>query len=198
YATGLKLNYLSMNCQGNQQDNPEKEKCQKLMNEIKQDLNNSIEKIRDFISATALNRIELDDLHANLDQLIRQCNQSPGIEIELLFKNSPYTTGYLSPEKSTQIYYIVQEAVCNILKHSEADKAEVLLEGRHDLLYITVTDNGKGISIDSLNQQRHFGILSMRERTERIGGQLVIQQNSKGTRIELQVPWEGETNDRQD
>ncbi|NLP44310.1 MAG: hypothetical protein GX351_06750, partial [Peptococcaceae bacterium] len=42
YATGLKLNYLSMNCQGNQQDNPEKEKCQKLMNEIKQDLNNSI------------------------------------------------------------------------------------------------------------------------------------------------------------
>ena len=198
YATGLKLNYLSMNCQGNQQDNPEKEKCQKLMNEIKQDLNNSIEKIRDFISATALNRIELDDLHANLDQLIRQCNQSPGIEIDLLFKNSPYTTGYLSPEKSTQIYYIVQEAVCNILKHSEADKAAVLLEGRHDLLYITVTDNGKGISIDSLNQQRHFGILSMRERTERIGGQLVIQQNSKGTRIELQVPWEGETNDRQD
>ena len=102
----------------------------------------------------------------------------------------------MSPETSTQVYYIVQEAVCNILKHSEADKAEVFVEGQHDNLYITVTDNGKGISIDSLNKERHFGLLSMQERTDRIGGQLSIQQNLKGTRIELKVPWEGEANER--
>jgi len=195
YATGLKLDYLSKNCKSNQLDNPEQTECQRLMREIKQDLNSNIEKIREFISATALNKIEMDELHSSLDRLIKQCNQNPGIKIDLLFKNSPYT-GYLSPETSTQVYYIVQEAVCNILKHSEADKAEVFVEGQHDNLYITVTDNGKGISIDSLNKERHFGLLSMQERTDRIGGQLSIQQNLKGTRIELKVPWEGEDNER--
>ena len=182
YAVGLKIEYLEMNRNG--------DKTRDLFKEVKNDLNNIINKTREFISSTALDIIECEDLKDNLEQLVQKYNENQKIKINLKCKISPYIIGHLSPEKSTQIYYVIKEAITNVIKHSEANYVNILLEGRYDLLYITVIDNGKGFSLKDINPQKQFGVSSMKDRTERVGGIFVLEKTKKGTRIELKIPWE--------
>lgn len=182
YAAGLKVEYLSMNKNG--------DKTRDILEEVKRDLNDTIDKTREFISSNALDFIELEDLSICLKQLIQKYNVSQDIKISLKNEISPLNLGQLSPEKSTQIYYIVQEAICNITKHSKASCANVMLKAKGGFLYIDIVDDGIGISIENLNSDKHFGISSMKERTERVDGFFNIVRLKNGTKIELKIPWE--------
>jgi len=182
YSVGLKIEYLSKNKNG--------DRTKDILEEIKKDLNDTIKKTREFISSNAIDELECEDLEYNLEQLVQKFNQNQSIKINLNCKICLYSIGHLSSEKSTQIYYIIQEALTNVIKHSEADYANVLLEGRHDFLYITVIDNGKGISPKNLNSQQKFGIQSMKERTKLAGGLFAIEKIKNGTQIRIQIPWE--------
>ena len=182
YAVGLKVEYLSLNKDG--------DKTRDILGEIKSGLNNTISKTREFISSTSLDKIECEDLKCNIEELIAQLSGTQNIRINLNCKVSPYMIGHLSPEKSTQIYYIIQEALSNVIKHSGANQVDILMEGRYDLLYITIEDNGKGFSTDAVNPLKQFGIASMKDRTERIGGVFIIKKVKTGTLIELKIPWD--------
>lgn len=182
YAVGLKIEYLSYG------GNPDK--TNSVLDEVKHDLGNAICKVREFISSSTLDKIQCEDLKDNIGQLVQKFNQSQPIKINLHCKISPYTSGYITPEKSTQIYYIVQEALSNVIKHSQANYANVQIEGRHDFLYVTVIDNGNGIQLDKIDPQKQFGISSMKDRAEHIRGTLTIDKIIDGTRIELKIPWE--------
>ncbi len=182
YAAGLKVEYLTKNKVG--------ENSLFLLEEVKTDLNNTIDKTREFLTSTALDFIELDDLKDSVEQLVNKFNSNQTIKINLKYEISSLNLGKLSPEKSTQIYYIVQEAISNVIKHSKATYAEVLLESKLELLYIKVTDNGVGISVADINPQRQFGLSSMKERTEQVGGLFKIGKIKKGTSIEFIIPWE--------
>ncbi|MDD4802003.1 MAG: histidine kinase [Syntrophomonas sp.] len=182
YAMGLKVGYLAKY--------KDKGSAGDILEEIKESITTTINKTREFISVNVLEEIALDELKDSLEQLVKRYNETQGVKIELKCIISPYIEGTLSPEKTTQIYYIVQEAITNIIRHAQADYAQVLLEGRHDFINITITDNGKGISYDENNVEQ-FGIRSMNERAQRINGLLKIERLAKGTSIELRIPWEG-------
>lgn len=185
YAAGLKVEFLI-------KSNLE-ERMIKILQEIKMDLNNTIDNTREFISSTSLDLIELEDLKDNIQQLIKRTSESKNIKIDLKYEISSLNLGQLSPKKSTQIYYIIQEAVTNIIKHSKATNAEIFIEGKYDFLYIKVIDNGVGISEDNLKLKDQFGISSMKERTDRVGGLFNMENISQGTKIEVIVPWEVST-----
>lgn len=182
YAVGLKLEFVSKNL--------DQDRGRNILEEMKSNLTTAIKKTREFISVNALDEIELDKLKDSLEKLVGKYNNSQGIKIVLNWKISPYLSGIIGPEKTTQIYYIIQEAVTNIIKHSKADFAEILLEGSPDFIYVTIIDNGKGISHQDLNLKQQFGIHSMKERAQRANGFLQIESLPKGTRIELRIPWE--------
>ncbi|MGI6449670.1 MAG: sensor histidine kinase [Desulfitobacteriia bacterium] len=181
FATGLKVEYLMHTQEG---------RAKEVLRQVKEDLNSTITKIRNFISSSSLDKIEFEDLNNSLQEMVQRFNQNQQIKIELESTISPYQIGYLTPEKSTQIYYVIQEALTNIIKHSDAEFAHVLLEARYDYLEIIITDNGKGISRDNLNPQKQFGLSSMKERAEKVGGALAIEKIARGTRIKLKIPWE--------
>ncbi|HHV63461.1 MAG TPA: sensor histidine kinase [Peptococcaceae bacterium] len=181
FATGLKIEYLMHTQEG---------QAKEVLGQIKEDLNNTITKIRNFISSSSLDKIEFEDLNNNLEQMVQRFNENQSIKIELESTISPYQIGYLTPEKSTQIYYVIQEALTNIIKHSDAEFAHVLLEARYDYLEIIITDNGKGISPDKLNPKKQLGLSSMKERAENAGGALTIEKLARGTRIKVKIPWE--------
>lgn len=189
YTAGMKAEYLIKN-KGS-------EKAELILEEIKVDLTNTIDKTREFLSSTTLDIIEVEDLNDSLEQLVRNLNTSQDMELNLKCEISPLNLGQLSQEKSTQIYYIIQEAVSNIIKHSNASYADILLKANHDCLYIRVTDNGVGISIQDINFKTQFGISSMKERAERVGGIFNIEKIKNGTKVELMIPWEGEINEGQ-
>jgi signal transduction histidine kinase len=86
---------------------------------------------------------------------------------------------------------IAQEAVTNAVKHSGARAIAVTLAYRPDTVCLTVTDDGRGFAVDpsASAASGHFGLLGMRERIERIGGELAIESApGRGTRIEATVP----------
>lgn len=166
-----------------------------ILKEIKNDLNKTISKTRDFISTNALDKIDLENLKDNLEQLTQNLNKSLKTKIDLECRISPYMAGYLSPEKSTLIYYIVQEAINNIIECCKADYVNVLLEGRYDFLYIIVEGNGKKACLKNLESEQKAGINSIKEKARRAGGWIELERVKKGVRIELRVPWEEAANE---
>jgi len=89
------------------------------------------------------------------------------------------------------VYRLMQEALQNVSAHAQATQAGVSLVFSEDSLRLGVTDDGQGFDLAAMQQDHHssFGLLSMRERAQSLGGQLEIKTKPKqGTQIELTVP----------
>jgi signal transduction histidine kinase len=95
----------------------------------------------------------------------------------------------LKPETELQLLRIMQEAISNVLKHSFAEKARVSLEYLEgDLLKLSIRDNGLGFNLDEVGTpgQPHFGLATMRERAESIGGSFEVKSAATvGTTISV-------------
>jgi signal transduction histidine kinase len=82
---------------------------------------------------------------------------------------------------------ISQEALNNIKKHSHARHVNLTLSYMSDRLALDVADDGQGF--DPAQRGRGFGLKSMRERAEELGGELSIEsEQGKGTKIAVTIP----------
>jgi len=87
------------------------------------------------------------------------------------------------------LYRIVQEALHNIVKHSQASTAAVRLEADAVDIMLHVSDNGLGFDPALEHQVKGVGLVSMRERARYAGGDLTLTtQPGQGTRIHVRVP----------
>jgi PAS domain S-box-containing protein len=88
-------------------------------------------------------------------------------------------------EKELATYFIVQEALNNVLKHAKAREVSISLSQKKNYFNIVVEDNGVGFN-PKLMDQTGLGLKSMRERAEQIGGKLKIHSApGTGTRISV-------------
>ncbi len=97
----------------------------------------------------------------------------------------------LDPMALDEIYCIGREAMVNAVRHSKGRSVEVEVDYAAWELRLRIRDDGGGIDPKILQSGRagHIGLAVMRERAERIGGQLdVISGPGAGTEIELKVP----------
>ncbi|MFI6618777.1 GAF domain-containing sensor histidine kinase [Streptomyces sp. NPDC050528] len=85
---------------------------------------------------------------------------------------------------------VAQEALHNALRHSGADHVAVTLERHGCGAVLRVTDDGTGFEPQSIRRAgRHLGLVSMRDRTNGVGGTLTVESApGKGTTIEMEVP----------
>jgi signal transduction histidine kinase len=90
----------------------------------------------------------------------------------------------LPPEAEVQLMRVIQEALTNVRKHSGARKACVSLH-QQDGLRITIEDDGIGFNLAELDENSdRFGLYTMRERVDRVGGRLEIDSvEGRGTRV---------------
>jgi two-component system nitrate/nitrite sensor histidine kinase NarX len=95
----------------------------------------------------------------------------------------------LSREAEIEVVRIVQEALANIKKHAKADSVRILMsstaEGHCSVL---VEDDGVGLSKRSKPNSEtgeHIGLSIMRERAERINGELTLESEGEGTLVQL-------------
>lgn len=107
----------------------------------------------------------------------------------------------LEPHIATAIFRIAQEALTNIVKHSQADAFQVSLRfGELDVILI-VQDDGIGFQTKKLNQNGRpsWGLLGMEERASLLGGRLEIHSKpGQGTTIRVRLPYEMEVSDGHD
>lgn len=90
----------------------------------------------------------------------------------------------LDSDRSIAAFRIVQEALTNVARHSEADRVEAELTYSPDELTIRVTDNGRGLSHDPLAHPKSLGLVGMRERAELLGGTMIItSKEGEGTGV---------------
>jgi len=94
----------------------------------------------------------------------------------------------LSPETSIQVLRIIQEALSNSRKHSQATSASVRFQQAGDIIIVTVTDDGCGFNPAEVANKGplHLGLQIMHERAESVGGKLEIESSpGHGTRITI-------------
>lgn len=87
-------------------------------------------------------------------------------------------------------YRVVQEALTNATRHSQARRVTVGLErhagGAGDVLAVKVADDGRGLPTEV---QRGFGLLGMRERVEALGGSVVVNSEAgRGVTVSAVLP----------
>ncbi|MCP4595832.1 sensor histidine kinase [Neptuniibacter sp.] len=82
-----------------------------------------------------------------------------------------------SDENNTHIYRIVQEALHNISRHSQADHVSLFIDRSEGRLLMRISDNGRGLSGDI---QSGLGMRSMRERARCLGGTLEFIESEEG------------------
>lgn len=101
--------------------------------------------------------------------------------------------GRLPASVETTLYRVVQEALNNVTKHSQATCATIHLQQEADMLSCSIHDNGVGFDPTAvLNGQRlGLGLIVMRERMEAITGTLGITSHpGQGTILSLTIPLE--------
>jgi signal transduction histidine kinase len=91
------------------------------------------------------------------------------------------------------LFQAVRELVQNVIKHAHARRIEVTVREQHGEVHVRVEDDGVGAEPARLANGHidtgGYGLFSIRERLDRLGGRLEIRsQPSKGTRVTLVVP----------
>lgn len=133
-------------------------------------------------------------LVASIENVIARFRQKS--KIHIFFQNQ-WRTHNLPSVLEMQMLRIIQEALNNILKHSQAHTVRVLLRSENNgKQTVLIEDDGIGIGSPILksNPGEHIGLSIMQERAKRLGGQLQIESEpGEGTRIILSfIPDMGE------
>ena len=126
----------------------------------------------------------LDDfgLDASLRWLVERFRERTRIEVEY---RSTFD-GRLPDETETHLFRIVQEALTNIARHSNATKVSVFLRADDGHVRLTLSDNGRGLSEDA---RKGMGLSGMRARAHSAGGELKLESKpGEGLTIEVWAP----------
>ncbi|MFH0750580.1 MAG: GAF domain-containing sensor histidine kinase [Chloroflexota bacterium] len=132
-----------------------------------------------------------DGLEGALGEYLRKYSRQTGIKATLHCDGSARRA--LAPRSEIQLLRVVQEALTNIRKHAGARHASVSLNADDGVVTLEVVDDGSGFDPGRLEEafDHGFGLASMRERVEQIGGTLAVHTApGKGTRLEVRLQQE--------
>ena len=94
----------------------------------------------------------------------------------------------LAPAQSTALFRVLQEALGNVARHSQATNVSVTLEMDESQVMLSVRDNGRGITAAEIAAPDSLGLLGMRERAEMLGGQFLVEGAPGHTLINAWLP----------
>jgi two-component system nitrate/nitrite sensor histidine kinase NarX len=156
----------------------------KYAHEIDEALENSQKTVRELITEFRCSVDPAGLLHA-LRAIVDEFRQRHDIELEYINLVAKLD---LPLEYEIQVSHIVQEALANIATHSGATHARLVVDLSDGYYVFTIDDNGSG-GCTFLPVEGHYGMKIMRERAERIGGEIVVESSPGiGTRVRLYFP----------
>jgi len=184
--TSLKFQIESIDLKKNE------DKAEHKLSEIQQLINQVIKEVRRVTFNLKPTVLGDYGLPAALNVFIREIGKLTDMQLVYHMEGD---TGFRLPQKvENNIFRIIQEAINNAIKYSDASKIEVTLRMTDDQLVISVNDNGNGfdeklVEARSVNIESGRGFFNMYERTEYINGHLDIKSTvGKGTIVLLSIP----------
>jgi two-component system nitrate/nitrite sensor histidine kinase NarX len=155
------------------------------MERVENSLEEATLELRDLI-AEFRGRDAGNGSNKTIDHIINQFRR--GTDVQLVFHDR-WREVRIPPEYERQAARVIQEALANAQKHSQASTVRVLLRCESDsVLEAIIEDDGVGFDEPATSEHpgEHLGLTIMKERAERIGGDLVIDSEpGEGTRVTL-------------
>ena len=116
---------------------------------------------------------------------LRALETATGIAVEL---DAQGDLGSLSDSQKIVLFRVVQEALSNVRKHSEATSVSVVVRSRRTFVDVSVTDNGRGFDPRGLGHDR-LGLSGISERVRLLGGAVEIETSpGLGTTVRATLP----------
>ncbi|MCL9805292.1 sensor histidine kinase [Flavobacterium amniphilum] len=116
------------------------------------------------------------------------CENNSNSLLQFSYKSTLPEDKKFEQDFEIKIYYIVSELINNIIKHSRASEASLLIEEEDDNLLFTIKDNGIGFDINNIRQSEGFGLTQIRARVKNMQGAMTIKsKEGEGTTIVIQV-----------
>jgi PAS domain S-box-containing protein len=148
-------------------------------------LDHTIQNVQKLSASLRPNILDNLGLFAAIEWLSRGFERSTGIGC---FLNLPEENYDFDESTANHIFRICQESLTNIARHSGATKVSIKVQISDDIFSIEIHDNGRGIEDEEIRSLQSFGLISMRERTRQINGDLNIKgERGEGTTLTLKV-----------
>jgi signal transduction histidine kinase len=185
------LGYLNLQVQtlGSLLNQGKTEKLQAELLEMRQAIQTAHADVRENILSLRTTLAQEKGLESAVSEYLTEFDIQTGIGTSFTYQVDGELN--LSSLAEVQLVCILQEALSNVRKHAQAEQVDVVIrrvqQADREAIHISIADDGIGFSMAS--SKRHFGLQTMRERAESVGGKLVIRSVAgKGTTIEYDLP----------
>lgn len=168
----------------NQQAQESLQELKKVTKSVYTDVRESIFNLRTTIP------LKLGFMPSLLDY-VNEYRTQYGVNAHLLISEEDISE--FKPDVATQLLRIIQEALTNVRKHSDATNVCIRFSQSDETRQIMIEDNGRGFDASQISsgKRESYGLQIMRERAESFGGWLDIEsQPGQGARIIIHAPTE--------
>jgi signal transduction histidine kinase len=168
----------------------ELERMRSVTDDLYQDVRESISELRTRVSERGL--------PATIREYVDAYEDRHGLTVHLQGEDVAATVSALI---AFQLLRIIQEALANVRKHAHAQNAWISFRV-HDpvTLEMVVSDDGRGFQLEAVSAdtaRKSFGLASMRERAESLGGELKLESRpGAGTRVVVLIPFKARAGGR--
>lgn len=110
------------------------------------------------------------------------------VRVDLDFGGTPFAR--MDSSAQLGLYRIIQEALTNVVRHSQAQKVSIVFHWQDPLLRLTILDDGAGFRSRNVGDRpsKHLGIEGMRQRASMLGGTFnITSEPNRGTMIEVEL-----------
>lgn len=162
----------------------------KVIEQEKTDLRGALDDMRDFVHHLRPADIENEPFGTLIQHYLARFAERTGVTVHLELKAEHVD---MAPSSRLVLLRIIQEALTNAAKHSDATEIDVAIAGTPDNhVNCVITDNGCGFDADDIlsdsSSRQGFGLRTMVDRATSAGGELHVESEpGEGTTIRLSI-----------
>lgn len=157
-----------------------------LLERLSAEIGEATEEVRRIAQGLRPPALDMLGLAPAIESHARAVAETVGITVETDVSG---VDGLLAPEAELALYRIVQEALSNVVRHSDAGRTRITLSSTARAVTATVEDDGRGFEVDAEMASGGLGLFGMQERGAYVGGTVDIESEpGAGTRIRVTIP----------
>jgi PAS domain S-box-containing protein len=165
----------------------EQPSIREVVGKLLQQVNRTIQTTREVSSAMRPPVLDMGIVPA-LEWLVAEYALLGSVSFELKGESGPV---HMKEANTVVVFRIVQESLTNAVRHSKADRIQVIFGQEADVYVVEVRDNGIGFDPDGPHDPHSVGLVGIRERIHAVGGELVVSSAPGwGTVVRVRIPAE--------
>jgi signal transduction histidine kinase len=171
-----------------EESEPGSRESRRHVEQAKQTSRENLSEARRLVAALRPEILESYSLPEALRRLSGRASEDLGIPVDLNVTGNPHES---SQDLQVTLLRAAQEGLANVRRHAQARRIDLTLSYAGDLILLDIQDDGVGFdpATSNRNGDGGFGLHSMRERVEALGGELLVESEpGVGTTLAVQLP----------